>query len=175
MAFHHLAFATRNLDETHAFYTDVMGFTLVKAVANETPDGGWAKHVFYDTGQGELIAFWDLHDDTIGEFGTAISEGLGLPAWVNHVAFAAASLDGLVCALLLKELDLIDDITFVHPKDVQDGTVAIGERDITTNLPYQPGAHLVFDHHFSETIRTSGRADNHVIDPDAPSAARVVY
>ena len=65
--------------------------------------------------------------------------------------------DGLVCAMLLKELDLIDDITFVHPKDVQDGTVAIGERDITTNLPYQPGAHLVFDHHFSETIRTSGR------------------
>ena len=94
MAFHHLAFATRSLDETHAFYTEVMGFRLVKAVANETPDGGWAKHVFYDTGQGELLAFWDLHDETIPEFNPAISEGLGLPAWVNHVAFAAASLDG---------------------------------------------------------------------------------
>src|SRR5947208_12485717 len=79
--------------------------------------------------------------------------------------------DGLVCAMLLKELDLIDGITFVHPKDVQDGTVEIGARDITTNLPYQPAAHLVFDHHFSETVRTRGRADNHVIDPDAPSAA----
>jgi len=95
MAFHHLAFATRSLDETHAFYTGVMGFRLVKAVANETPDGGWAKHVFYDTGQGELLAFWDLHDETIPEFNPAISEGLGLPAWVNHVAFAAASLDDL--------------------------------------------------------------------------------
>jgi len=95
MAFHHLAFATRNLEETHAFYTDVMGFTLAKAVANETPDGGWAKHVFYDTGLGELLAFWDLHDDTIADYSTAISEGLGLPAWVNHVAFAAASLDDL--------------------------------------------------------------------------------
>jgi len=95
MAFHHLAFATRNLEETHAFYTDVMGFTLAKAVANETPDGGWAKHVFYDTGQGELLAFWDLHDETIADYSTAISEGLGLPAWVNHVAFAAASLDDL--------------------------------------------------------------------------------
>ena len=83
--------------------------------------------------------------------------------------------DGLVCAMLLKELDLIDEITFVHPKDVQDGTVTINARDITTNLPYQPTAHLVFDHHYSETVRTSGRADNHVIDPDAPSAARVVY
>lgn len=82
--------------------------------------------------------------------------------------------DGLVCAVLLKELDLIDDITFVHPKDMQDGVVPITERDITTNLPYVEGAHLVFDHHASETLRNQ-RRDNHVIDPDAPSAARVVY
>ena len=83
--------------------------------------------------------------------------------------------DGLVCAMLLKELDLIDDITFVHPKDVQDGTVHIGPRDITTNLPYQPGAHLAFDHHLSELSRVGAQPGNHVIDPDAPSAARVVY
>ena len=57
--------------------------------------------------------------------------------------------DGLVCAVLLKELDLIDEITFVHPKDMQDGKIAIGPRDITTNLPYVPGAHLAFDHHES--------------------------
>jgi nanoRNase/pAp phosphatase (c-di-AMP/oligoRNAs hydrolase) len=82
--------------------------------------------------------------------------------------------DGLVCAVLLKELDLIDDITFVHPKDMQDGVVPITDRDITTNLPYVEGAHLVFDHHASETLRNEQR-DNHVIDPDAPSAARVVY
>jgi nanoRNase/pAp phosphatase (c-di-AMP/oligoRNAs hydrolase) len=83
--------------------------------------------------------------------------------------------DGLVCAVLLKHLDLIDDILFVHPKDMQDGKIAIGARDITTNLPYVAGAHLSFDHHLSETIRNTGRRDNHVIDPDAPSAARVVY
>ena len=82
--------------------------------------------------------------------------------------------DGLVCAVLLKELDLIDDITFVHPKDMQDGVVPITGRDITTNLPYVEGAHLVFDHHASETLRNDER-ENHVIDPDAPSAARVVY
>jgi len=82
--------------------------------------------------------------------------------------------DGLVCAVLLKELDLIDEITFVHPKDMQDGVVPITERDITTNLPYVEGAHLVFDHHASEALRNEPR-DNHVIDPDAPSAARVVY
>lgn len=82
--------------------------------------------------------------------------------------------DGLVCAVLLKELDILDDIKFVHPKDMQDGKVAIGPGDITTNLPYVDGAHLVFDHHLSETIRV-GVKPNHVIDPDAPSAARVVY
>jgi len=83
--------------------------------------------------------------------------------------------DGLVCAVLLKHLDMIDDILFVHPKDMQDGKIAISPRDITTNLPYVAGAHLAFDHHLSETIRNSGRRENHVIDPDAPSAARVVY
>ena len=82
--------------------------------------------------------------------------------------------DGLICAVLLKEVDLIDDILFVHPKDMQDGKIAISDNDITTNLPYVPGVHLAFDHHLSETIRNA-KQDNHIIDPDAPSAARVVY
>ena len=82
--------------------------------------------------------------------------------------------DGLVCAVLLKHLDLIDDIKFVHPKDMQDGKIEVTGRDITTNLPYVPGAHMAFDHHLSETVRT-GKHDNHIILPDAPSAARVVY
>jgi nanoRNase/pAp phosphatase (c-di-AMP/oligoRNAs hydrolase) len=84
--------------------------------------------------------------------------------------------DGLVCGMLLKELSLIDDIAFVHPKDMQDGKVAISPRDITTNLPYVPGCHLAFDHHASEVIRAGGKAPaNHIINPHAPSAARVVY
>lgn len=84
--------------------------------------------------------------------------------------------DGLICAVLLKELDLIDNIKFVHPKDMQDGKIEINANDITTNLPYVPGAYLVFDHHLSETFRILGkRPDNYIIDPHAPSAARVVY
>ena len=90
--------------------------------------------------------------------------------------------DGLVCATLLRELEMIDDVVFVHPKDMQDGKVAITGRDITTNLPYVEGAHLVFDHHASEVERFSHSSDrwskprsNHIIDPHAPSAARVVY
>ncbi|MBT3360642.1 MAG: exopolyphosphatase [Rhodospirillales bacterium] len=83
--------------------------------------------------------------------------------------------DGLVCAVILKELDLIDDIKFVHPKDMQDGTVVISDNDITTNLPYVHGVYLAFDHHHSEVVRLGEKLENHIIDPDAPSAARVVY
>ncbi|MBF0218715.1 MAG: exopolyphosphatase [Gammaproteobacteria bacterium] len=82
--------------------------------------------------------------------------------------------DGLVCAVLLKSMNLIDDILFVHPKDMQDGKIAITGRDITTNLPYVKGVYLAFDHHLSETLRNE-KVDNHIINPDAPSAARVVY
>ncbi len=82
--------------------------------------------------------------------------------------------DGLVCAVLLKEMDLIDEIKFVHPKDMQDGKIEVTDRDITTNLPYVPGVHLSFDHHASETMRNDVQS-NHIIHPDAPSAARVVF
>jgi len=82
--------------------------------------------------------------------------------------------DGLVCAVLLKHLDLVDDIKFVHPKDMQDGTVDVSKNDITTNLPFVPSVHMAFDHHLSETIRNK-KAENHIIDPTAPSAARVVF
>jgi len=84
--------------------------------------------------------------------------------------------DGLASAVLLKTMDLIDEIMFVHPKDMQDGKIRVSEKDITTNLPYVPGVHLAFDHHYSETLRTPlSERKNHIIDPDMPSAARVVY
>lgn len=82
--------------------------------------------------------------------------------------------DGLVCAALLKERGMIDDILFVHPKDMQDGKIDITDRDITTNLPYVKGVFQAFDHHHSETLRNE-KYDNHIIDPNAPSAARVVF
>ena len=85
--------------------------------------------------------------------------------------------DGLACAMMLKELDIIDKIKFVHPKDVQDGKVELSKRDITTNLPYDPRVEIAFDHHESEidrlkAVETNGKL---VIDPKARSAARVVY
>ena len=84
--------------------------------------------------------------------------------------------DGLVCAMLLKEMNILGEIKFVHPKDVQDGKIEVNEFDILTNLPYVPGCHLCFDHHHSEEERGGGeKRANHVLQSNADSAARVVY
>ncbi len=85
-----------------------------------------------------------------------------------------ADFDGVVSGGLLIELDMISEILFVEPKDMQDGKIAVTANDITTNLPYVEGVHLCFDHHLSETIRV-GEKENLIIDPNKPSAARVVY
>ena len=95
MAFHHVAITTRDLDATHRFYTEAMGFELVKVEAAPTTESGWARHLFYDTGNGELLAVWDIHDGAIAEYRTEISTGLGLPPWANHIAFDAVDLDDL--------------------------------------------------------------------------------
>ena len=71
--------------------------------------------------------------------------------------------DGLVCAALLRQMDILGDVKFVHPKDVQDGKVELGPNDITTNLPYHPAVHLAFDHHSSETVRIARRHDETVL------------
>ena len=83
--------------------------------------------------------------------------------------------DGLMCGALLKELDMIDEIEFVHPKDMQDGKIVVTNRDITTNLPYVEGVHLSFDHHASELTRLTNVPGNLINDPEMPSAARVIY
>ncbi len=85
--------------------------------------------------------------------------------------------DGLACAMMLKELDIIDEIKFVHPKDVQDGKIELSKNDITTNLPYDPRVGIAFDHHESELDRLKATETNGklIIDPNAKSAARVVY
>jgi nanoRNase/pAp phosphatase (c-di-AMP/oligoRNAs hydrolase) len=83
--------------------------------------------------------------------------------------------DGIVCAVLLRKQGLIDDILFVHPKDMQDGKVEVTGKDITANLPYVPGVHLAFDHHVSENLRLEDKPLNLVNDPEALSTAGVVY
>ena len=103
MAFHHVALATRDTAATYRFYTELMGFELVKVVVAPTPGehGGWAKHFFFATNPAvsrdeQLMAFWELHDDQIGaEYNVNLNKAIGLPAFVNHFAFDAASIDVL--------------------------------------------------------------------------------
>ncbi|HAD58096.1 MAG TPA: exopolyphosphatase [Planctomycetaceae bacterium] len=84
--------------------------------------------------------------------------------------------DGLVCAAILRELQMLDDILFVHPKDMQDGLIEVTSRDIITNLPYVEGCHLCFDHHCSEAVRNGNVVrQNLILDPDADSTARVLF
>ena len=94
----------------------------------------------------------------------------------NYRLVTRSDFDGLVCAALLRELQMIDDIMFVHPKDMQDGLIEISPRDIITNLPYIASCHLCFDHHHSEELRNGNTVrQNYILDSDADSAARVVY
>lgn len=83
--------------------------------------------------------------------------------------------NGLVCAVILEQLDMIDDIIFVRPNDMQEGRIEISNNDICTNLPYVPGCYLGFDHHESELVRLGQKLENYIIIPEAPSSARVLY
>lgn len=96
MAYHHLAFATRDMKAVDRFYREVMGFDLRKVEVAPTPQGGWAKHFFYEIEPDHFIAFWELHGEPYDkEFETGISRAMGLPEWVNHVSFYSPTLEHL--------------------------------------------------------------------------------
>ncbi|MCP4378667.1 MAG: exopolyphosphatase, partial [bacterium] len=83
--------------------------------------------------------------------------------------------DGLGCAALLREIGMIGEIKFVHPKDMQDGKIEVTGDDVLANVPYVPGAGLWFDHHSSEGERKAYGNFFGVSDTTSPSATRVVF
>lgn len=87
--FHHVAYGCKDLAETVHFYEDLAGLPLVHTeVKHEF--GGMFRHVFFDTGDGSAIAFFAL--ENVGErpdWRADHSDSVGVPLWVNHVAFRA--------------------------------------------------------------------------------------
>jgi hypothetical protein len=85
-----------------------------------------------------------------------------------------ADLDGLTCAVLLSQVEKIEDIILAHPKDVQDGKVDITSNDVLANLPHDPRAGMIFDHHASQADEWKEGETKGGFQAAAPSAARVV-
>lgn len=84
-------------------------------------------------------------------------------------------MDGIGCAVLLKELGLVDRVEFAYPRDMKQGRVSVGPDDIVANLPYAPGCGMWFDHHATEAAQCLGQDFEGKCDTSAPSAARVIY
>lgn len=82
--------------------------------------------------------------------------------------------DGICCAVLIKELGMLTEMVYAHPKDLQDGKVPVGKDDILANVPYVPGCGLWFDHHSSEQERLGLEGKYEGRSTSAPSAARVI-
>lgn len=82
--------------------------------------------------------------------------------------------DGICCAVLLKELGLMTEMVYAHPKDLQDGKIPVTKNDILANVPYVHGCGLWFDHHSSEMERNDLAGNFDGLSEAAPSAARVI-
>lgn len=153
---------------------------LVDAIADEYDDDDDEEFdIVYVDEDGNEIDPSEIEDEELIEEEEAIEGNdeirLDFPPGKMFRLITRSDFDGLVCAVLLEELDLINDILFVHPNQMQEGEIEVSEDDISTNLPYTPGIFASFDHHLSEITRLGKHYDNHIIDPLAPSAARVVY
>jgi catechol 2,3-dioxygenase-like lactoylglutathione lyase family enzyme len=92
---HHVAFASRDPEATYAFYNGVLGMPLTHTEVHRQGDG-YFRHFFFDMGDGGQLAFFEVSN--VGEkpdYSTQISVGVGLPVWVNHLAFRLDTLDEL--------------------------------------------------------------------------------
>lgn len=92
-----------------------------------------------------------------------------------YTLYTRSNFDGLVCTALLKQLNLVDQVKFVHPKDFQDGKIQVEKNAITACLSYRDDVYMAFDHHSSEGIRIAEEKKNFIFEPTAPSCSRIIY
>ncbi len=57
--FSHLGLSTLDLDKTRDFYENILGFKPVRCDIIKVKEGGQIRHIFFDTGRDQLIAFME--------------------------------------------------------------------------------------------------------------------
>ena len=121
--FSHIGLSTLDLDKTRAFYEDVLGFKPVVADTLRIAEGGHLRHVFFDVGRDQLLAFMEANDmpGVPAQYDAGINRGLGVPAAFYHFAFEAGSEAGLAAKrdqLRAKGLDVTDIVDHGWAKSI---------------------------------------------------------
>jgi catechol 2,3-dioxygenase-like lactoylglutathione lyase family enzyme len=95
--FSHLGLSTLDLDKTRDFYENVLGFKPVRCDIIKVKEGGQIRHIFFDTGRDQLIAFMEARSvpGVPAHYDAGITRGLGVPSAFYHFAFEAGSEAGL--------------------------------------------------------------------------------
>ena len=95
--FSHIGLSTHDLDATREFYEDVLGFNAVRCDIIKVKEGGQIRHIFFDTGRDQLIAFMEAKEvpGIPSAYDAGITRGLGVPAAFYHFAFESGSEAGL--------------------------------------------------------------------------------
>jgi catechol 2,3-dioxygenase-like lactoylglutathione lyase family enzyme len=95
--FSHIGLSTRDLDSTRDFYENVLGFKAVRCDIIKIAEGGQIRHIFFDTGRDQLLAFMEPQgvEGIPQDYDAGINNGLGVPGSFYHFAFEAGSLAGL--------------------------------------------------------------------------------
>jgi len=111
--FSHIGLSTLDLDRTRAFYEGVLGMPAVRCDTIELKEGGRIRHVFFDAGEGQLLAFMEPGgvQGIPGEYDAGINRGLGVPDAFYHLAFEVGSVE----ALEAKRADLLARGVAVSP------------------------------------------------------------
>ena len=91
--FSHIGLSTRDLDRTRDFYEHVLGFRPVRCDVLKVKEGGQIRHIFFDTGRDQLIAFMEARDvpGVPADYDAGINRGLGVPSAFYHFAFETGS------------------------------------------------------------------------------------
>jgi catechol 2,3-dioxygenase-like lactoylglutathione lyase family enzyme len=121
--FSHIGLSTRDLDRTRDFYEHVLGFRPVRCDVLKVKEGGQIRHIFFDTGRDQLIAFMEARDvpGVPADYDAGINRGLGVPSAFYHFAFEAgseAALEDKRHELLARGVDVTDVVDHDWAKSI---------------------------------------------------------